>query len=112
MSRTTCVRALGLELEVSGPVPADGFFADVARHKRGAGTMRGVHGVLAMHHDQGLGPYKLLCGGDGVNITWGLRVPRTSPDHGTADAIAGTGKADASSTIAAVHTAIRLATRK
>lgn len=98
--------------DVDGPLPADGFFADVARHKKGTSTLRGVHAVLAMHHDQGLAPYKLLCGGEGINITWGLRVPRTSPDHGTADAIAGTGKVDASSTIAAVHTAIRLATRK
>jgi 4-hydroxythreonine-4-phosphate dehydrogenase len=96
-------------VDVDGPVPADGFFADVARHKKGTATMRGVHAVLAMHHDQGLAPYKLLCGGEGINITWGLRVPRTSPDHGTADAIAGTGKADASSTVAAVNTAVRLA---
>ena len=71
--------------------------------------MRGVHGVVAMHHDQGLGPYKLLCGGDGVNITWGLRVPRTSPDHGTADALAGKGVADCSSTKAAIVAAMRLA---
>jgi 4-hydroxythreonine-4-phosphate dehydrogenase len=97
--------------EVVGPVPADGFFADVARHKRGTATMRGVHAVLAMHHDQGLAPYKLLVGGDGVNITWGVRVPRTSPDHGTADALAGTGRADPSSTKAAILAAIKLATR-
>lgn len=99
-------------LEVVGPVPADGFFADVARHKRGVSTMRGVHAVLAMHHDQGLAPYKLLCGGDGVNITWGLRVPRTSPDHGTADALAGTGRADPSSTKAAILAAITLVSRR
>lgn len=98
-------------VNVEGPVPADGFFADVARHKKGISTMRGVHGVLAMHHDQGLAPYKLLVGGEGINITWGLRVPRTSPDHGTADAIAGTGKADPSSTVAALKTAVQLARR-
>lgn len=96
-------------IDVKGPVPADGFFADVARHKKGLTTMRGVHAVLAMHHDQGLAPYKLLVGGEGTNITWGLRVPRTSPDHGTADAIAGTGVADPGSTIAALKTAVRLA---
>ena len=73
--------------------------------------MRGVHAVLAMHHDQGLAPYKLLCGGEGVNITWGLRVPRTSPDHGTADGLAGTGRADPSSTKAAIAAALRLARR-
>jgi 4-hydroxythreonine-4-phosphate dehydrogenase len=99
-------------LEVVGPVPADGFFADVARHRRGVTTVRGVHAVLAMHHDQGLAPYKLLCGGDGVNITWGLRVPRTSPDHGTADALAGSGRADPSSTKAAIVAALKLAARR
>ena len=97
--------------DVDGPVPADGFFADVARRLKAGSApgVRRVDAVLAMHHDQGLAPYKLLVGGEGINITWGLRVPRTSPDHGTADAIAGTGQADPSSTIAAVHTAVRLA---
>ena len=97
------------DFDVVGPVPADGFFADVARHARGTGTMRSVQAVLAMHHDQGLAPYKLLVGGDGVNITWGVRVPRTSPDHGTADALAGTGRADPSSTKAAILAALKLA---
>jgi 4-hydroxythreonine-4-phosphate dehydrogenase len=107
-----CLRALRDEgLDVSDPVPADGFFADVARHKRGVATMRGAHAVLAMHHDQGLAPYKLLCGGNGVNVTWGLRVPRTSPDHGTADALAGTGRADGASTKAAIRAALMLARR-
>ncbi|MBM4280920.1 MAG: hypothetical protein FJ137_09200 [Deltaproteobacteria bacterium] len=103
------LRATGVD--VAGPVPADGFFADVARHRRGVSTMRGVHAVLAMHHDQGLGPYKLLAGGEAVNVTWGLRVPRTSPDHGTADALAGSGRADSSSMAAAIATALRLARR-
>jgi 4-hydroxythreonine-4-phosphate dehydrogenase len=99
-------------MHITGPVAADGFFADVARHKRGVATMRGVHAVLAMHHDQGLAPYKLVVGGEGVNVTWGLRVPRTSPDHGTADAIAGTGQADPSSTLAALRLCARLAERR
>jgi 4-hydroxythreonine-4-phosphate dehydrogenase len=103
------LRAAGVD--VTGPVAADGFFADVARHRRGVATMRGVHAVLAMHHDQGLGPYKLLAGGEAVNVTWGLRVPRTSPDHGTADALAGTGRADCASMVAAIATALRLARR-
>ncbi len=91
-------------VDVVGPIPADGFFADVAR-----GRVHDVHAVLAMHHDQGLAPYKLLVGGEGVNITWGVTVPRTSPDHGTADALVGTGKADPASTKAAIRMAVLLA---
>jgi 4-hydroxythreonine-4-phosphate dehydrogenase len=90
-------------IDVVGPVPADGFFADVARGHAGADA------VLAMFHDQGLAPYKLLVAGEGINVTWGTRVPRTSPDHGTADALAGTGKANSSSMKAALALAIRLA---
>ena len=103
-------RAAGVDV-VGGPVPADGFFAGVGRHRRSSGVaaVPGVHAVLAMHHDQGLAPYKLLGDGSGVNITWGLRVPRTSPDHGTADAIAGKGIADPSSAMAAVRAAVVLA---
>lgn len=105
------VRASSLPIDLVGPLPADGFFADVARHRKATGVVgaQGAHAVLAMHHDQGLAPYKLLVDGDGVNITWGVRVPRTSPDHGTADALAGTGKADPSSTLAALATAVVLA---
>lgn len=105
------VRAQSLPIDLVGPLPADGFFADVARHRKltGVPMAHGAHAVLAMHHDQGLAPYKLLVDGDGVNITWGLRVPRTSPDHGTADALAGTGTADPSSTVAALATAVVLA---
>ncbi len=109
------VAGLGLALDISGPVPADGFFADVARGRKATPQRRGeqalitADAVLAMHHDQGLAPYKLLVGGEGVNITWGLRVPRTSPDHGTADAIAGRGIGDPSSTIAAIAAAVLLA---
>lgn len=98
-------RARGLHVE--GPLPADGFFASLKRRTNESMP----HGVLAMHHDQGLAPYKLLAGGEGVNVTWGLVVPRTSPDHGTADDIAGRGVADASSTTAALALAARLASR-
>lgn len=91
-------------IDVEGPWPADGFFASVRR--RSAEKM--PHGVLAMFHDQGLGPYKILAEGRGVNLTWGLPVPRTSPDHGTADDVAGKGKADASSMTAALALAARL----
>ncbi len=82
-------RALAAGLDVAGPVSADGFFAD---HARGVAA---PDAVLAMHHDQALAPYKLLVGGEGINITWGAAVPRTSPDHGTADTLAGTGNASA-----------------
>ncbi len=81
-----------------GPYSSDAFFA------------RGYHErfdvVLAMYHDQGLIPFKSLCIGEGVNYTAGLPVVRTSPDHGTAFDIAGKAKADNSSFLEAVYTAI------
>lgn len=92
---------------VEGPLPADGFFGSLHRLSSGAIP----DGVLAMFHDQGLGPYKVLSQGRGVNLTWGLTVPRTSPDHGTADDLAGTGRADASSMASALELAARLAGR-
>ena len=58
-----------------------------------------------MYHDQGLIPFKLLHFQDGVNVTLGLPIVRTSVDHGTAYDIAGQGKADPSSLAAAVHLA-------
>ncbi|MBT8189561.1 MAG: 4-hydroxythreonine-4-phosphate dehydrogenase PdxA [Saprospiraceae bacterium] len=65
----------------SGPYSADGFF--------GTGGFKKVNAILAMYHDQGLIPFKLLSFGNGVNFTAGLPVVRTSPDHGTAYDIAG-----------------------
>ena len=65
--------------------------------------------VVAMYHDQGLIPVKYLGVEQGVNVTLGLPLVRTSPDHGTAFDIAGTGKADASSLIAAICMARQLA---
>jgi len=65
-----------------------------------------------MYHDQGLIPVKLLAFDRAVNLTIGLPFVRTSPDHGTAFDIAGTGKADPSSMRAAIELAIRLAARK
>lgn len=88
---------------VQGPVPADGFFAELGRGRAAPA------GVLAMAHDQGLAPYKLLAKGASVNLTAGLRVLRTSPDHGTADGIAGQGVADAASASAALTLAARAA---
>lgn len=63
-------------LTVDGPHPADGFF--------GFGAHERYDGVVAMYHDQGLIPLKLLAKGAGVNVTAGLSIVRTSPDHGTA----------------------------
>lgn len=74
---------------VSGPFPADGFFASAQYTK--------FDGILAMYHDQGLIPFKTLAFENGVNFTAGLPVIRTSPDHGTAYAIAGKNQADENS---------------
>lgn len=74
---------------VMGPFPADGFFA--------AESYRKFDAVLAMYHDQGLTPFKMLAFEDGVNFTAGLSAIRTSPDHGTAYDIAGKGIANESS---------------
>jgi 4-hydroxythreonine-4-phosphate dehydrogenase len=83
--------------EIAGPVPADAAFA---AHDRGR-----YDAVLAMYHDQGLGPFKLVHFTDGVNMTLGLPFVRTSPDHGTALDIAGQGIADPASMRAAVRIA-------
>ncbi len=81
-----------------GPYSADAFFA--------RGQYEKFDAVLAMYHDQGLIPFKSLAIGEGVNYTAGLTGVRTSPDHGTAFDIAGKGKADESSLLASVFTAI------
>ena len=79
---------------LSGPLPADtAFYAHHEGH---------LDGIVAMYHDQGLGPFKLLHFHDGVNLTLGLPYIRTSPDHGTAKDIVGKGVADASSMEAAL----------
>ncbi len=90
-------------IDVVGPFAADGLFPHAA-----AGA---YDAVICMYHDQGLGPFKLLHFADGVNVTLGLPYVRTSPDHGTAFDIAGTGKADPSSMIAALRLAIEAVTR-
>jgi 4-hydroxythreonine-4-phosphate dehydrogenase len=88
-------------LSVSGPLAADSVFAPAATG--------GYDAVVCMYHDQGLGPFKLLHFADGVNVTLGLPFVRTSPDHGTAFDIAGTGQADPRSMIAALRLAAHLA---
>ena len=78
----------------------------------GAGQYNHFDAVLAMYHDQGLTPFKAL-DMSGVNFTAGLRIVRTSPDHGTAYGIAGKNEADATSMLHAIYTAIDvLKTRK
>jgi 4-hydroxythreonine-4-phosphate dehydrogenase len=85
----------------SGPGVPDAVFRDAARGNFDA--------VIAMYHDQGLIPLKLLDFDNAVNVTLGLPKPRTSPDHGTAFAIAGKNLADPSSMIAAIRLACELA---
>ena len=86
---------------VTGPLSADTLFHDEARKTYDA--------ALTMYHDQGLIPIKTLSFWDGVNVTLGLPIVRTSPDHGTALDIAGTGKANARSMIAAIRMAAEIA---
>jgi 4-hydroxythreonine-4-phosphate dehydrogenase len=87
--------------DVRGPLSADTLFHAEARKSYDA--------ALCMYHDQALIPIKTLSFWDGVNVTLGLPIVRTSPDHGTAFDIAGTGKADARSMIAAIGMAARIA---
>ena len=87
-------------IDASGPWSGDTVFMQ-ARQGR-------FDVVVAQYHDQGLIPVKYLGLDHGVNITLGLPFPRTSPDHGTAFDIAGTGAADESSLVTAIDYAIRL----
>ena len=95
------LRAEGFDL--IGPLPADTLFT---RH-----VLAGSDAQLAMYHDQGLAVLKYAAFADGINITLGLPIVRTSVDHGTALDLAGTGKADPRSLFAAVDLAIGLAQR-
>ena len=81
-------------LVVEGPFPADSLFVRAVRGE--------FDGVICLYHDQGLIPLKLLSWEDGVNVTIGLPIVRTSPDHGTAFDIAGQGRADPRSLGAAI----------
>ena len=92
------LRAEGIEAR--GPLPADTMFHPAAR--------RGYDAALAMYHDQALIPIKTLAFDHAVNVTLGLPFVRTSPDHGTAFDIAGSGRASATSLIAAIQLAARL----
>lgn len=91
-------------INANGAFAADGFFAH--------GEYKSYDGILAMYHDQGLIPLKLLATDGGVNFTAGLPIVRTSPDHGTAYGIAGKGIADAKSTLSAILLANRIANNR
>jgi 4-hydroxythreonine-4-phosphate dehydrogenase len=97
-------RAQEADLAVAGPYPADTLFW---RHRQGE-----FDAIVAMYHDQGLIPLKLLHFLDGVNITLGLPIIRTSVDHGTAYELAGTGKAHPGSLQAAITMAAQMARRR
>jgi 4-hydroxythreonine-4-phosphate dehydrogenase len=93
------LRARGMNLV--GPLPADTLFSRI-RHDP-------CDAVLTMYHDQGLPVLKYASFGEGVNITLGLPLVRTSVDHGTALDLAGSGKADVGSLLAAIATAAEMA---
>ena len=94
-------RASGEGMRARGPEPADSLFHPAARQTYDA--------AICMYHDQALVPLKTLDIRHGVNITLGLPFVRTSPDHGTALDIAGSGTADPASLIAAIKTASQIA---
>jgi 4-hydroxythreonine-4-phosphate dehydrogenase len=88
-------------VNVSGPYPGDTMFD----HK----SLAQVDAFIAMYHDQGLAPFKFVTFGNGVNVTLGLPIIRTSVDHGTALDIAGKGVADSGSMLEALRLAYQLA---
>jgi 4-hydroxythreonine-4-phosphate dehydrogenase len=90
-------------LGAAGPLPADTVFVRAMRGEFDA--------VLAPYHDVGMTAIKVAAFGRAVNVTLGLPFPRTSPDHGTAFDIAGSGRADASSMRSAIEMAVDLARR-
>ncbi len=96
------LRALGIE--ATGPYPADSLFHTAAR--------AGYDAALCMYHDQALIPVKTIDFAGAVNVTLGLPIVRTSPDHGTAYHIAGRGTADPRSLIAALRLAADIAQRR
>ena len=90
-----------LPFDIAGPLPADTMFHAAARARYDA--------AICMYHDQALIPIKTIDFAGGVNVTLGLPFIRTSPDHGTAFDIAGSGRADPTSLIAALEMAQQMA---
>jgi len=91
-------------MDLVGPLPADTLFT--------RNVLAGSHAQLAMYHDQGLTVLKYAAFDEGINVTLGLPIIRTSVDHGTACALAGTGKASPTSLFAAIDAAIDMAARR
>lgn len=91
-------------IDVTGPIPADTAFTPEAIQR--------FDGIVAMYHDQGLIPVKMLAFHEAVNVTLGLPVIRTSPDHGTAFNIAGRNRANPGSMVAAIKLAIQIALQR
>lgn len=91
-------------IRVDGPFSSDSFFGDYHRGEFDA--------VIAMYHDQGLIPLKMCSAGQGVNFSAGLKIVRTSPDHGTAFDIAGKGVASPRSMIEAIRLAVEIGERR
>jgi 4-hydroxythreonine-4-phosphate dehydrogenase len=89
---------------VSGPFPGDTIFSP--------DNLKKADVILAMYHDQGLAPFKFATFGEGVNVTLGLPIIRTSVDHGTALGIAGKDQADSSSMLAALNVAYQMVKAK
>jgi 4-hydroxythreonine-4-phosphate dehydrogenase len=89
---------------VSGPHPGDTIFS--------LDKLKSADVILAMYHDQGLAPFKFATFGEGVNVTLGLPIIRTSVDHGTALGIAGKGQADSGSMLAALNVAYQMVKAK
>jgi 4-hydroxythreonine-4-phosphate dehydrogenase len=99
------VRALAdLGVTLKGPLPADSLFHAEAR--------AGYDAAICLYHDQALIPVKMLDFWGGVNVTLGLPIVRTSPDHGTGFDIAGRGLARPDSLIAAIRLAAEIAERR
>ncbi len=92
------------DIDVKGPLPADTLFHDAARKTYDC--------AICMYHDQALIPIKTLAFDEAVNVTLGLPFVRTSPDHGTAFDIAGTGRANPASLIAALRLAAHMAKKQ
>ena len=90
-----------LGIDISGPYPGDTMFDPE--------SVEAVDAFIAMYHDQGLAPFKFVTFGNGVNVTLGLPIIRTSVDHGTALDIAGKGIADSGSMLEAMRLAYQLA---